>query len=98
MPAVNADLMSQEAIKANGGVNQIAYWSRLPTWKNQTLTPNPDSVYFMAFFNTKDVGLSCSTFHPPTGDHSRRTLTTSGRWRWRMPVPQVPTRAEGANI
>jgi hypothetical protein len=25
-------------------------------WKNQTLTPNPDSIYFMPFFNTKEVG------------------------------------------
>jgi hypothetical protein len=56
MPAVNYDLMLQEAVKAGGGVNQIVYWSRLPGWKNQTLTPNPDSVYLMAFFNTKDAG------------------------------------------
>ncbi|WP_087002930.1 DUF1254 domain-containing protein [Rhizobium sullae] len=53
MPAVNYDLMLQEAVDAGSGVNQIVYWSRLPTWKNQTLTPNPDSVYLMAFFNTK---------------------------------------------
>jgi len=24
--------------------------------KNQTLTPNPDTIYLMPFFNTKDVG------------------------------------------
>ena len=28
------------------------------SWKNQTLTPNPDSIYFMPFFDTKDVGQS----------------------------------------
>jgi hypothetical protein len=25
-------------------------------WKNQTLTPNPDVIYLMPFFNTKGVG------------------------------------------
>lgn len=56
MPAVNYDLMLQEMIKAQGKINQIVYWSRLPDWKNQTLTPNPDSIYLMPFFDTKDVG------------------------------------------
>lgn len=57
MPAVNFDLMYQAMVHAaKGGFNQIVYWSRLPDWKNQTLTPNPDSIYFMPFFNTKDVG------------------------------------------
>jgi hypothetical protein len=41
---------------AGEGSNKIVYWSRLFNWKNQTLTPNPDSIYFMAFFNTKDAG------------------------------------------
>jgi hypothetical protein len=39
-----------------GTFNQIGYRSRLPDWKNQTLTPNPDSIYLMPFFNTKDAG------------------------------------------
>jgi hypothetical protein len=59
MPAVNFDLMYQAMIrdtKAGAGSNKIVYWSRLSDWKNQTLTPNPDAVYFMPFFNTKDVG------------------------------------------
>ena len=43
MPAVNDDLMLQAMIvSAKGKTNQIVYWSRLPDWKNQTLTPNPD--------------------------------------------------------
>jgi hypothetical protein len=57
IPAVNTDLMLREMLgKTKGKVNQILYWSRPLDWKNQTLTPNPDSIYFMAFFNTKDVG------------------------------------------
>src|SRR5690242_21591958 len=42
--------------KSGDGSNKIVYWSRLFDWKNQTLTPNPDAIYFMAFFNTKDAG------------------------------------------
>lgn len=56
MPAVNYDLMLREAIKAKAAANQIVYWSRLPDWKNQTLTPNPDSIYLIPFINTKDAG------------------------------------------
>ena len=57
MPAVNVDLMLQAMIgSAQGKTNQIVYWSRLPDWKNQTLTPNPDVIYLMPFFNTKDAG------------------------------------------
>src|SRR5580700_8018215 len=58
-PAVNFHVMYQAMVldtKAGEGSNKIVYWSRLFDWKNQTLTPNPDSIYFMAFFNTKDVG------------------------------------------
>jgi hypothetical protein len=59
MPAVNFDLMYQAMIrdaKAGAGSNKVVYWSKLSDWKNQTLTPNPDAVYFMPFFDTKDVG------------------------------------------
>jgi hypothetical protein len=58
-PAVNFDVMYQAMVrdaKAGEGSNKIVYWSGLFDWKNQTLTPNPDSIYFMPFFNTKDVG------------------------------------------
>ena len=57
MPVVNFDVMYQEMVrKTKGEFNQIVYWSRLLDWKNQTLTPNPDVIYLMPFFNTKDVG------------------------------------------
>ena len=56
MPVVNYDLMRQALVSNKGAFNQIVYWSRLPDWKNQTLTPNPDSIYLMPFINTKDVG------------------------------------------
>jgi hypothetical protein len=56
LPVVNFDLMYQAMLRIHGGFNQIVYWSRLPDWKNQTLTPNPDAIYLMPFFNTKEVG------------------------------------------
>jgi hypothetical protein len=56
MPAVNFDLMYQAMVKLGGRDNQIVFWSKLPDWKNQTLTPNPDSIYLMPFFDTKDAG------------------------------------------
>src|SRR5215471_4224953 len=40
MPVVNYDLLYIAALKAKGDFNQVVYWSRLPDWKNQTLTPN----------------------------------------------------------
>jgi hypothetical protein len=57
MPAVNYDLMLQEMLtKTPGKVNQVIYWGRPLDWRNQTLTPNPDTLYFMAFLNTREVG------------------------------------------
>jgi hypothetical protein len=57
IPLVNYDLMYQAMVgSARGAINQILYWSRLPDWKNQYLTPNPDTIYFMPFFSTKEVG------------------------------------------
>lgn len=54
MPAVNFDLMVQAFEEAGGAFNQIGYWSRLLDWKNQTLTPNPDTIYLMPFYDTKN--------------------------------------------
>jgi len=54
MPAVNFELMFQAMMEAGGDWNEIVYWSRLPGWKNQALTPNPDVIYLMPFFDTSD--------------------------------------------
>src|SRR5262245_27714612 len=65
MPAVNADLMRQEMLtKTPGKVNQFIYWGRPLDWKNQTLTHNPDTLYFMAFFDTKVAGTMVSEVPP----------------------------------
>ncbi len=55
IPVVNYDLMRQEMLtKTPGRVGQVIYWGRPLDWRNQTLTPNPDALYFMTFFTTKD--------------------------------------------
>lgn len=56
LPAVNFDRLYQGIVQCKGAYNQIVYWSRLFDWKNQTLTPNPGTVYLMPFYNTRDVG------------------------------------------
>lgn len=67
MSAVNTDLMRQEMLtKTPGKVNQFIYWGRPLDWRNQTLTPNPDTLYFMAFFDMKDAGPM--VFEIPPGD------------------------------
>jgi hypothetical protein len=52
MPAVNFDRLLQAAIQNGGGANQVIYWSRPLNSKNQTLTPNPDTIYFMPYYDT----------------------------------------------
>lgn len=54
MPAVNFELLRQAAAGAGADDNQVVFWSKLLDWKNQTLTPNPDTLYFFPFYNTQD--------------------------------------------
>ena len=77
MPAVNTDLMLQEMLTKTGGrVNQIVYWSRPLDWRNQTLTPNPDSIYFMAFFDTKEAGPIVLEIPPADGGSFAGNIVT----------------------
>jgi len=80
MPAVNYDLMYQAmARNAGGGFSQIAYWSRLPDWKIQTLTPNPDAIYLTPFINTKDAGPM--VLEIPARDEGSITGTVMDVWQ-----------------
>ena len=54
MPAVNFDLMLQAAIANGAKPNQLVYWSQPVNWKNQTLTPNPDTIYLNPFYDTHE--------------------------------------------
>jgi hypothetical protein len=86
MPAVNVDLVHQAIARETGGAfNQIVYWSGLPDWKNQTLTPNPDAIYLMAFLNTEDVGPVVLEI-PPAGDGS---ITGTVMDCWQAPIEDV---------
>jgi hypothetical protein len=79
MPAVNFDLMYQAMIRAKGAWNQITYWSRLPDWKIQTLTPNPDAIYLTPFINTKDAGPM--VLEIPPADEGSITGTVMDVWQ-----------------
>lgn len=80
IPAVNYDLMFQSMVRdAKGGVNQILYWSGLSDWKNQYLTPNPDTIYFMPFFSTKDLGPV--VIEIPAADDGSITGTIMDSWQ-----------------
>ncbi|HSF53256.1 MAG TPA: DUF1254 domain-containing protein, partial [Algoriphagus sp.] len=71
MPAVNYDLMLQEMLtKTSAKQNEIVYWSKPVDWHNQTLTPNPDAIYFMIFFNTKEAGPLVIDVPPADGSSS----------------------------
>jgi len=52
MPAVNYERMLQQALACGAKANQVVYWSRPVNWKNQTLTPNPDTIYLNPFYDT----------------------------------------------
>ena len=83
IPVVNFDRMFQ-AFKAPGGdFNQIVYGSGLFDWKNQTLTPNPGTIYFKPFFDTfdtKDAGPVVIEI-PPAGDAGSITGTIMDVWQ-----------------
>ena len=86
MPVVNYDLMYQAMVReTKGAFNQIVYWSRLPDWKNQTLTPNPDSIYLMPFINTRVVGPVVIEIPPADGGSIKGTIMNV----WQTPLEDV---------
>jgi len=80
MPVVNFDRLYQSTARARCAWNQVVYWSRLPDWKNQTLTPNPDVLYFFPFINTKDVG-PVVLHIPPAGADGSLTGSIDDCWQ-----------------
>src|SRR6185437_9727328 len=81
MPAVNYDLMLQEMLtKIPGKVNQLIYWGRPLDWHNQTLTPNPDTLYLMSFLDTKDVGPIVIEI-PPSGPGGSLNANVVNVWQ-----------------
>ncbi len=68
MPAVNYERMLQAASENGAKPNQVVYWSRPVNWKNQTLTPNPDTIYLNPFYDTKN-GPVVVEIPPADADH-----------------------------
>lgn len=68
MPAVNYERMLQAAIDNGAKLNQIVYWSRPVNEKNQTLTPNPDTIYLNPFYDTSS-GPVVVEIPPADADH-----------------------------
>src|SRR3954471_6138511 len=79
MPAVNFELLYQSLTRAKGDWNQIVYWSRLPSWKNQTLTPNPDVIYVFPFYNTKEEPIVMEI--PPVENANSITGSIDDGWQ-----------------
>jgi hypothetical protein len=79
MPVVNYDRMYQAARAARGDFNRVIYWSRLPDWRIQTLTPNPDAINFSPFINTRDAGPM--VLEIPPADEGSITGTVMDVWQ-----------------
>lgn len=67
MPAVNYQLLCDATFAVGGAMNQVVYWSKLPDWKLQTLTPNPDVIYLYPFLDTKHAGPMVLEIPPAEG-------------------------------
>jgi len=82
MPAVNYDLMLQAMLTTTTAKpNQIVYWSRPVNWRNQTLTPNPDAIYFMTFTDTRNGPIVIEVPPAESGSIAGNIVTV-----WQMPL------------
>ena len=85
MPAVNFERMRQAASDNGAAANQIVYWSRPVNSKNQTLTPNPDTIYLNPFYDTTS-GAVVLEIPPAEGDFS---ITGSIDTAWQNALEDV---------
>jgi hypothetical protein len=86
MPAVNAQLMFDAAKNCGSDYNQVVFWSRPVTWKNQTLTPNPSTIYVFPIYNTKDAGPMVLEIPPADKENS---ITGSVDDGWQTAIEDV---------
>jgi hypothetical protein len=80
MPAVNTELMYGAIPNAGGQIGQIIFWGKPLDWHNQTLTPNPDTLYFMGFYDANALGPMVVEI-PPTGEDGSLNANFFTRWR-----------------
>lgn len=85
MPAVNFERMLQAAIDNGAAANQVVYWSKPVNWKDQTLTPNPDTIYLNPFYDTTK-GPVVLEIPPAEGDLS---ITGSIDMGWQTALEDV---------
>lgn len=84
MAAVNYEIM--RSVMAPKAEIEFLYWSRLLDWRNQTLTPNPDLIYYMAFLDPGRDGPIVLDIPPGTEDH---VLNGSLCNIWQVPLEDV---------
>jgi hypothetical protein len=84
MAAVNYEIM--RAVMAPEGRNEFLYWSGLLDWRNQTLTPNPDLIYYMAFMDPGRDGPIVVDIPPGSDEH---VLNGSLCNIWQVPLEDV---------
>ncbi len=68
IPAVNYERMLKAARDNGAKLNQVVYWSKPVNAKNQTLTPNPDTIYLNPFYDTTE-GPVVVEIPPADADH-----------------------------
>lgn len=83
MPAVNFEVMRE--VMSPGRTNQFVYWSALLDWRNQTLTPNPDLIYYMAFMDTHEGPVVVEI----PGESDGQALNGSICGMWQIPLEDV---------
>lgn len=93
IPVVNFDRMLQAFKEKGGDFNQIVYWGGLFDWRNQTLTPNPDTIYFKPFLGHEDGRTDCDR-NPSCGrrwiDHGNADGRVAGGTGGRRPGGRGP--------
>ena len=79
MPAVNGELMYQAMADAKAAFNDVTYWSRPVTSKNQTLTPNPNTIYLNPYYNTQNGPIVIEI--PPAEEGASITGSVDDGWQ-----------------
>jgi hypothetical protein len=79
MPAVNFEGMLEAVIANGGAANQMLYWSRPVNWKDQALTPNPNTIYFNPFYDTTSGPVVLEI--PPVEGESSITGSIDDAWQ-----------------
>src|ERR1700742_1721919 len=63
-------MLQEMRVKPPGKGTKGFFWGNPLDGGNQTLTPNPDTLYFMTFLNTKDLGPIVIEIPPANADGS----------------------------